>query len=55
MKQALLTVFRNRNGGDPTRDRENAAIERCEVTIEDGLGKKSRFIAKIFGRNGQYQ
>ncbi|PSR83754.1 Rad9-domain-containing protein [Coniella lustricola] len=50
--KALLTVFRNRNGGDPVRDRDNAAIEKCDVTIEDGLGKKSRFIAKVFGRNG---
>ncbi|KUI65377.1 DNA repair protein rad9 [Cytospora mali] len=39
--------------GDPTRDRDNVTtIERCEVSIDDGPGKKSRFIAKIFCRNG---
>ncbi|KAH8781483.1 Rad9-domain-containing protein [Diaporthe sp. PMI_573] len=39
--------------GDPTRDRENVTtIERCDVAIDDGPGKKSRFIAKIFCRNG---
>lgn len=51
--KALLSVFRNRSGGDPTRDRENVTtIERCEVAIDDGPGKNSRFIAKIFCRNG---
>ncbi|KAL1871419.1 hypothetical protein Daus18300_004786 [Diaporthe australafricana] len=40
-------------GGDPTRDRDNVTtIERCDVAIDDGPGKKSRFIAKIFCRNG---
>ncbi|ROW17741.1 hypothetical protein VPNG_00682 [Cytospora leucostoma] len=39
--------------GDPTRDRDNVTtIERCDVSIDDGPGKKSRFIAKIFCRNG---
>ncbi|KAJ0109178.1 hypothetical protein J7T55_009508 [Diaporthe amygdali] len=39
--------------GDPTRDRDNVTtIERCDVAIDDGPGKKSRFIAKIFCRNG---
>ncbi|KAL2277401.1 hypothetical protein FJTKL_00085 [Diaporthe vaccinii] len=51
--KALLSVFRTRTGGDPTRDRDNVTtIERCDVAIDDGPGKKSRFIAKIFCRNG---
>lgn len=51
--QALLSVFRTRTGGDPTRDRDNVTtIERCDISIDDGPGKKSRFIAKIFCRNG---
>ncbi|POS78148.1 hypothetical protein DHEL01_v203455 [Diaporthe helianthi] len=51
--KALLSVFRNRSGGDPNRDRENTtAIERCDVAIDDGAGKNSRFIAKIVFRNG---
>lgn len=51
--KALLSVFRTRTGGDPTRDRDNVTtIERCDVSIDDGPGKKSRFIAKIFCRNG---
>ncbi|CAN8097306.1 unnamed protein product [Discula destructiva] len=50
--RALLSVFRTRTGGD-TGNRDNVTtIERCEVVIEDGAGKKSRFIAKIFCRNG---
>ncbi|KAL8360683.1 hypothetical protein RB601_007100 [Gaeumannomyces tritici] len=51
--KALLAVFRARVGGEPGRDREReAAIERCDVAIDDGPGKKSRFIAQIVCRNG---
>ncbi|KAJ9151850.1 DNA repair protein rad9 [Pleurostoma richardsiae] len=52
--RALLSVFRSRTaGGDPSRDREReSTIERCDVAIEDGPGKKSRLIAKIVTRNG---
>ncbi|KAG6365260.1 hypothetical protein INS49_006869 [Diaporthe citri] len=49
----IKALFRTRTGGDPTRDRDNVTtIERCDVAIDDGPGKKSRFIAKIFCRNG---
>ncbi|KAL2017147.1 hypothetical protein VTK56DRAFT_2569 [Thermocarpiscus australiensis] len=50
--RSLLTIFRVRQGGgDPSRDRDSS-IERCDVTIDDGLGKKSRLVARISFRNG---
>ncbi|KAJ0281654.1 hypothetical protein COL940_005590 [Colletotrichum noveboracense] len=51
--QALINIFRSRGGGDPTRDREReTSIDRCDVAIQDGPGVKSRFIVKLFFRNG---
>lgn len=52
MLQSLLTIFRARQGGgDQSRDRD-ASIERCDVAIDDGLGKKSRLVARVSFRNG---
>jgi cell cycle checkpoint control protein RAD9A len=49
--QALLSVFKGRVV-DPTREKDTA-VERCDVSIEDGEGKtKSRFIIKITCRHG---
>ncbi|KAK3990215.1 hypothetical protein QBC44DRAFT_369295 [Cladorrhinum sp. PSN332] len=49
--KSLLTIFRARGGaGDASR--ENASIERCDVAIDDGVGKKSRLVARISFRNG---
>lgn len=51
-QQALLSVFKGRPSGDASRERDTA-IERCDVSIEDGDGKtKSRFIVKIICRHG---
>jgi hypothetical protein len=37
---------------DPTREKDTA-IERCDVSVEDGEGTgKSRFIVKIVCRHG---
>jgi cell cycle checkpoint control protein RAD9A len=50
--QSLLTIFRARQaGGDQLRERD-ASIERCDVAIDDGLGKKSRLVARVSFRNG---
>ncbi|KAK3322242.1 Rad9-domain-containing protein [Apodospora peruviana] len=48
--KSLLSVFRTRQG-DPSRDKD-ASIERCDVAIDDGPGKKSRLVARIACRNG---
>jgi len=54
--QALVSVFRTRLGADPSRDRDrDTSIERCDVAIDDGPGKKSRFTATIVCRNGSVQ
>jgi cell cycle checkpoint control protein RAD9A len=45
-----LSVFKGR-AGDPERD---TAIERCDVSVEDGEGKaKSRFVVRIICRHGK--
>ncbi|AEO69136.1 uncharacterized protein THITE_2119201 [Thermothielavioides terrestris NRRL 8126] len=50
--RSLLTIFRARQaGGDQSRERD-ASIDRCEVAIDDGLGKKSRLVARVSFRNG---
>ncbi|KAK4241866.1 hypothetical protein C8A03DRAFT_11885 [Achaetomium macrosporum] len=50
--RSLLTIFRARQaGGDQARDRD-ASIDRCDVAIDDGLGKKSRLVARVSFRNG---
>ncbi|KAK4456241.1 hypothetical protein QBC34DRAFT_287441 [Podospora aff. communis PSN243] len=49
--RSLLTVFRARQSGGEGAGRESV-IERCEVAIEDGPGKKSRLIARVTCRNG---
>ncbi|TVY35838.1 DNA repair protein rad9 [Lachnellula subtilissima] len=48
--KALLSVFKGR-GFDPTREKDTA-IEKCEISVEDGEGKKSRFVVKIVCRHG---
>ena len=52
-RQALLSVFKGRVG-DSAREREReTAIEKCEVSVEDGEGStKSRLIVKIICRHG---
>lgn len=51
--QALISLFRSRSGADSQRDTERQTlIDRCDVVIEDGVGVKSRFIARIVFRNG---
>ncbi|KAK3302273.1 Rad9-domain-containing protein [Chaetomium strumarium] len=50
--RSLLTIFRARQaGGDQARERD-ASIDRCDVAIDDGLGKKSRLVARVSFRNG---
>lgn len=52
--RSLLSIFRTRAAsGDQTRDRDKeTTIERCDVSVDDGPGVKSRLIAKIICRNG---
>ncbi|KAK0388390.1 hypothetical protein NLU13_4635 [Sarocladium strictum] len=51
--RALISLFRSRTSNDLQRDAERQTlIERCDVSIEDGEGVKSRFIARIIFRNG---
>jgi cell cycle checkpoint control protein RAD9A len=51
-RQSLLTIFRARQGsGEQSRERD-ASIDRCDVAIDDGLGKKSRLVARVSFRNG---
>ncbi|CAK7203923.1 hypothetical protein SEUCBS139899_006673 [Sporothrix eucalyptigena] len=51
--RALLSIFRSRAGGDASRGGSaDSNIERCDVSIEDGPDRKSRFVAKIAWRNG---
>ncbi|ESZ92297.1 hypothetical protein SBOR_7337 [Sclerotinia borealis F-4128] len=50
--KALLAVFRGRVGGDASKEKDTA-IERCDVSIEDGdRATKSRFTVKILCRHG---
>ncbi|KAL2201148.1 Rad9-domain-containing protein [Corynascus similis CBS 632.67] len=50
--RSLLTIFRARQGSvDQSRDRD-ASIDRCDVAIDDGVGKKSRLVARVSFRNG---
>ncbi|TGO73801.1 hypothetical protein BELL_0330g00070 [Botrytis elliptica] len=50
--KALLAVFKGRIGGDAFKEKDTA-IEKCDVSIEDGDGAtKSRFIVKILCRHG---
>jgi hypothetical protein len=52
--QSLLTIFRARhNSGDQSREK-NSAIESCDVAIDDGLGRKSRLVARVSFRNGTH-
>ncbi|KAK4137243.1 hypothetical protein BT67DRAFT_371002 [Trichocladium antarcticum] len=50
--RSLLTIFRARQGaGDQSREKD-ASIERCDVAVDDGVGKTSRLVARISFRNG---
>lgn len=50
--KALLAVFKGRIGGDASKEKDTA-IEKCDVSIEDGDGAtKSRFIVRILCRHG---
>ncbi|KXJ88801.1 Rad9-domain-containing protein [Microdochium bolleyi] len=50
--KALLSLFRQRTG-DPLHEREkDTTIDRCDISIVDEPGKKSRFVARILFRNG---
>ncbi|KAK0711369.1 Rad9-domain-containing protein [Lasiosphaeris hirsuta] len=50
--RSLLSVFRPRQGGESGRDNRETTIERCDVAIDDGPGRKSRLVARINCRNG---
>ncbi|KJR88387.1 cell cycle checkpoint control protein RAD9A [Sporothrix schenckii 1099-18] len=51
--RALLSIFRSRTSGDTSRGGSgDSSIERCDVSIEDGPDRNSRFVAKIAWRNG---
>ncbi|PNH60740.1 hypothetical protein VD0002_g6946 [Verticillium dahliae] len=60
--RALISIFRSRASGDLQRgiasgadrsDGRDGAIDRCEVSVEDGPGVQvSRFVAKLIFRNG---
>ncbi|KAK4200460.1 putative DNA repair protein rad9 [Triangularia verruculosa] len=50
--KSLLAIFRTRQGGGETAPGRDASIERCDVAIDDGVGKKSRLVARISFRNG---
>ncbi|KAM7185655.1 DNA repair protein rad9 [Rhypophila sp. PSN 637] len=51
--KSLLSVFRTRtSGGDFGRADKDAAVESCDVAVDDGPGKKSRLVARINCRNG---
>ena len=51
--QALLSIFRSRTGDANKGGNSDSSIERCDVSIEDGPSRKSRFVAKIAWRNGK--
>ncbi|TGJ88412.1 hypothetical protein E0Z10_g305 [Xylaria hypoxylon] len=52
--RVLLSLFRSRSG-DPLHEREkDTTIDRCDVVITDEPGKKSRFVAQIVFRNGEF-
>ncbi|RWA10660.1 hypothetical protein EKO27_g4439 [Xylaria grammica] len=52
--RVLLSLFRSRTG-DPSHEREkDTTIDRCDVVITDEPGKKSRFVAQIVFRNGEF-
>ncbi|KAF4512156.1 hypothetical protein G6O67_001332 [Ophiocordyceps sinensis] len=51
--RALISLFRSRSSADGQRDAEKQTlIERCDVSIEDGEGFKSRFVVRIIFRSG---
>lgn len=54
--RSLISLFRSRSAAaDSQRDRDaekQTLIDRCDVTIEDGQGVKSRFVARIVFRTG---
>ncbi|GAP88848.1 putative DNA repair protein rad9 [Rosellinia necatrix] len=50
--RALLSLFRSRSGDSLHERDKETTIERCDVTVTDEPGKKSRFITKIVFRNG---
>ncbi|EFZ02920.2 DNA repair protein Rad9 [Metarhizium robertsii ARSEF 23] len=50
---SLISLFRSRSSSESQRDAEKQTlIDRCDITVEDGEGIKSRFIARIVFRNG---
>jgi cell cycle checkpoint control protein RAD9A len=49
--KALVSIFKGR-ALDPSKEK-GTAIEKCEVSVEDGEGKaRSRFIVKLVCKNG---
>ncbi|KAK4123551.1 cell cycle checkpoint [Parathielavia appendiculata] len=50
--RSLLTIFRARQGSAEQSRERDASIERCDVAIDDGVGKKSRLVARVSFRNG---
>ncbi|KAK3333617.1 Rad9-domain-containing protein [Cercophora scortea] len=49
--RALLSIFRTRQGGELPQSKDSS-IDKCDVVIDDGPGKKSRLIARVICRNG---
>jgi len=50
--KALLSVFKSR-GLDPSREKDTA-VEKCEVTIEDGHDKaQCRMVIRMICRHGE--
>jgi cell cycle checkpoint control protein RAD9A len=49
----LISLFRSRASVDNQRDAEKQTlVDKCDVSIEDGEGLKSRFVARLVFRNG---
>ncbi|KAL1838088.1 hypothetical protein VTJ49DRAFT_3080 [Mycothermus thermophilus] len=49
--RSLLSIFRARPTSADQRERDTS-IERCDVAIDDGVGRKSRLVARVSFRNG---
>ncbi|KAK3900872.1 hypothetical protein C8A05DRAFT_35467 [Staphylotrichum tortipilum] len=50
--RSLLTIFRARQSSTEQSRERDASIDRCDVAIDDGVGKKSRLVARVSFRNG---
>lgn len=48
----LFVIFRMWQGGGEIVYGRDVFIECCDVVIDDGVGKKSCFVVRVFFRNG---